>query len=900
MCRKNVLTIVAVAILALSASAGAAEVTIVNPGFEDSVLGDGDYNYQRPGWGWFGTDAVGTWNPGLPGTAEPAYGGNAPEGENIGWAEPIGGFAQVLTETLTADMTYTLTVEVGNALGYAWGGYKVQLLAGGTPGDTGEITVGIVLAEDDNSLTTIAEDTFETSTVTYTYNPALHSGSLGEPLQIRLLAPGGDGVDFDDVKLDAAGPGPIARNPDPEDGATDVPPDVSVGWKPGIYAPAINGHKVYFGESFDDVNDGVGGVTQDANSYTPAQRLDFGTTYYWKVDEANSTTGWDEGDVWSFTTEPFAYPIDGNNITATASSTYQADAGPENTINGSGLDANDLHSMEPTDMWLSGDEKEPNRAWIEYELDKVCKLHEMWVWNYNTTMEFVLGFGFKDVTIEYSTNGTDYTILGTTHEFVRAPGLDDYAHNTTVDFGGTAAKYVRLTANSNWGGILTQYGLSEVRFLHIPVHAREPSPDSGATDVAVDVSLGFRAGREAVTHDVHLSTNEQAVIDSNALVSTVTEAGYGPLSLDLGTTYYWKINEVNVAETPTTWQGDIWNFTTREFFIVDDFENYNDYSPDEIWSTWIDGYGDPANGATSGYPEPIDFPAGEHYMETTIVHGGDQSMPFLYDNTGTATYSEGKRTFAVPQDWTKAGVQTLALYFYGSPGNTGQLYVEVNGFKVVYPGDAGNLALAGWQAWNIEVALFDTNLQSVTTLAIGIDDNGASGTLYFDDIRLYARSRQLITPAEPNNTGLVGHWKFEEASGTLFDQSDNHNDGTSFQSVLYHQTGQVGYALGFDGIDDYVVVGTTGTPTDTFSFGGWLQTSATHEIDGESISGTFGTAGQRYAFDPAHGGDADGGAGLSVGTNGILVYEHGSSYMPATAVYQADIGNDWNHIIDSL
>jgi len=169
--------------------------------------------------------------------------------------------------------------------------------------------------------------------------------------------------------------------------------------------------------------------------------------------------------------------------------------------------------------------------------------------------------------------------------------------------------------------------------------------------------------------------------------------------------------------------------------------------------------------------------------------------------------------------------------------------------------------------------------------------------VYFDGIRLYARSREFITPAEPNNAGLVGHWKFEEASGTLFDQSDNHNDGTSFQGVLYQQTGRVGYALGFDGIDDYVVVGTTGTPTDTFSFGGWLKTSATHEIDGESISGTVGTAGQRYAFDPAHGGDADGGAGLSVGTNGILVYEHGSSYMPATAVYQADIGNDWNHIM---
>ncbi|GAI77683.1 unnamed protein product, partial [marine sediment metagenome] len=244
------------------------------------------------------------------------------------------------------------------------------------------------------------------------------------------------------------------------------------------------------------------------------------------------------------------------------------------------------------------------------------------------------------VTIEYSTNVTDYTTLGTTHEFARAPGTSDYAHNTTVDFSGAATKYIRLTANSNWGGMLNQYGLSEVRFFSIPVYAREPNPDSGTTDVSigtidnpVDVTLDFRAGRDSARHDVYFSTDEQAVIDGNAPVSTVTEASYGPLPLDLGTTYYWRIDEFNEAETPTptTWQGDIWNFRTQEYFVVDDFEDYNDYPPDEIWSTWIDGYGVPSNGATVGYPAP-DWNADEHYVETAIVHGGEQSMPFFYDN----------------------------------------------------------------------------------------------------------------------------------------------------------------------------------------------------------------------------------------------------------------------------
>ncbi|MCH8121157.1 MAG: discoidin domain-containing protein [Planctomycetes bacterium] len=534
---------------------------------------------------------------------------------------------------------------------------------------------------------------------------------------------------------------PKATNPNPADEATDALREIVLGWTPGIYVPPTNGHNVYFSESFNDVNDGIGGIAQDANSYAPAQRLDFGTTYYWRVDEVNGPPDYTvyEGNIWSFTTELFAYPVE--NITATASSTSQEGMGPENTINGSGLDVSDLHSIVEMDMWLSGDE--PNGAWIEYEFDKVYKLHQMWVWNHNGTMEFILGFGLKDVTVEYSTNGTIYTTLGTTHEFAQAPGTPDYEHNTTVAFGGATAKYVRLTANSNWGaGLLDQYGLSEVRFLHIPVRAKYPSPDSGAIDVAVDVTLGFRAGREADKHDVYLSSDEQAVIDSTAGVTTVTETSYGPLSLDLDTTYYWKINEVNEAETPVTWEGDLWSFTTTDHFIVDDFEDYNDYSPNEIWAAWVDGYGVPANGATAGYPSP-DWNQGEHFVETAIVHDGDQSMPFFYGNTGGATYSEGERTFAVPQDWTAAGVQTLTLYFHGTAGNTGQLYVKVNGSKVVYEGDAGNLALAEWQAWNIELASFGVDLQSVTTLGIGIDGNGASGTLYFDGIRLY-RSKPVV------------------------------------------------------------------------------------------------------------------------------------------------------------
>ena len=99
----------------------------------------------------------------------------------------------------------------------------------------------------------------------------------------------------------------LSNKPSPANGAEDVPRDVVFSWEPGEFAAPTNGHKVYFGESFNDVNDATGGVAQTAASYAFAQRLDLGKTYYWRVDEVNAPpTSHIEfkGEVRSLTTEP--------------------------------------------------------------------------------------------------------------------------------------------------------------------------------------------------------------------------------------------------------------------------------------------------------------------------------------------------------------------------------------------------------------------------------------------------------------------------------------------------------------------------------------------------------------------------------------------------------------------
>jgi hypothetical protein len=108
-------------------------------------------------------------------------------------------------------------------------------------------------------------------------------------------------------------PTPKASNPQPADGATDVPLDASLSWDAGIYADK---HDLYFGTDFNDVNEATPadprGVLHEGLQGTDVTwrcrcLFDYGQTYYWRVDEVNDLhpDGPWKGDVWSFTTANF-------------------------------------------------------------------------------------------------------------------------------------------------------------------------------------------------------------------------------------------------------------------------------------------------------------------------------------------------------------------------------------------------------------------------------------------------------------------------------------------------------------------------------------------------------------------------------------------------------------------
>ena len=562
-----------------------------------------------------------------------------------------------------------------------------------------------------------------------------------------------------------------ASKPVPESGQGDVGRDYTVlGWKPD---PLAGTHNVYFGETFADVNAAdttdTSGILvaqeQDANTVA-LDRLELGKTYYWRVDEVNATPDKTvfKGAVWSFTVEPAFYQVPAASIIATASSIGIPYATPENTVDGSGLNADGQHGIDLATMWISST-TDPN-IWIQYELDAVYKLYNMKIWNNNQGVEPLFGVGAKNITIETSLDGMEWSVLGDV-ELAQASGAPTYEGAPVIDMEGTAAQYVRINMHDNWGGIIAQAGLSEVQLTYIPLVARYEKPASGSTDVSPDGQLSWRPGREAGQHQVYLGTDPAAL----ALVDTVTEPFVDLSSLDilLATTYYWRVDEVNEADAANVWTGPVWSFTTPTAISVDDFEGYNNFSPDRPFQTWLDGYGYSGdeffpqgyegNGTGAGVGHDIWGLSSPHYngdiMETVNVRGGRQSLPLYYDNTG-AVSSQMDRTWSTPQDWTGHGIETLIINFHGDPNNTGtSVYVKINGKKLTYP-DNADLKVASWHQWAIDLASLGINLNAITSMNIGVDGAG-SGMILVDELALYRTAPSLITAwySLENNTDDV-------------------------------------------------------------------------------------------------------------------------------------------------
>ncbi len=268
--------------------------------------------------------------------------------------------------------------------------------------------------------------------------------------------------------------------------------------------------------------------------------------------------------------------------------------------------------------------------------------------------------------------------------------------------------------------------------------ACKPIPVNGAKNVPTDILLNWSPGLSSQQHIVYFGDSLSDVDENATPVDFPPQPQdantFDPCGLELGKTYYWRIDEVN---DPHIQPGVIWSFSTTDHHVVDDFDQYNLLSQDD--------------------PNDINFydawKQGAVYLGLEQTHEcSKKSMGFDYYYYHHSVYSEAVRTFHPAQDWTAAGEKVLELFFCGRNYNsTAQMYLvlddEDSETIVTYPGDANDLTNEAWQVWRIELSkLNDPNLDLsyITSIALGFcaeadkPHSSGSGTVFFDDIRLYA------------------------------------------------------------------------------------------------------------------------------------------------------------------
>ena len=265
------------------------------------------------------------------------------------------------------------------------------------------------------------------------------------------------------------------------------------------------------------------------------------------------------------------------------------------------------------------------------------------------------------------------------------------------------------------------------------------------------------------------------------------------------------MDEFNLFHPEKRWRGDVWQFTIPKYFIVEDFERYDD--SEEMSENWKTDPGTPCS--DNGSSATISLDAEEGNME--LIYQNDGNGPGDY-------FSEAGLDYGAGCDWTTAGgliaeaPLVLSIGFTGDTGNdTDPVYdrmyaviedADGNTGTIIYNPDANAQAIPDWYTQKWDILLSDMNspdvdLSKINNLYIGFGERcngtepfGGEGAVIIDDIRLYT-SHCVPEKAKPqadfDNDCEVGledvdimseEWLTEGVFADLYD--DDNVDFTDF------------------------------------------------------------------------------------------------------------------------
>ncbi|MFH1719960.1 MAG: LamG domain-containing protein, partial [Planctomycetota bacterium] len=429
---------------------------------------------------------------------------------------------------------------------------------------------------------------------------------------------------------------PQAFAPDPKDGGIHPDTWITLSWRPGDFAVS---HDVYLGDNFDDVSN----ATHESETFRGNQASAFFVAGF----------------------PGFAYP---DGLVPGTTYYWRVD---------------EVNDAEPDSPW-KGDvwsfSVPPKKAYNPNPADGAESVA------LDARLTWTAGFGAKLHTVYFGDNFDDVSNA--------AGGLPQ--GGTTYTPGPLRAAKTYYWRVDEFDAVATHKG--DVWMFSTEGAVGNPYPANGAVGVEATPILTWAAGYLAASHEVYFGADSDAVANATSAspeykgTKALGDESYDPGALLLDTAYYWRIDEVNNAQPDSPWIGNIWSFTTGNFYVVDDFESYNDIDPPDaasnrIFDNWIDGFGTTDNGSLVGNDLPP-------YAEQTTVHGGSQSMPYRYDNNLKS--SEATLTLASPRDWTKEGVSELSIWFHGLPGSVGS-FVEA-------PAGTFTMTASGTDIWDVGTA----------------------------------------------------------------------------------------------------------------------------------------------------------------------------------------------------
>ncbi|MHC4557505.1 MAG: PA14 domain-containing protein [Planctomycetota bacterium] len=465
-----------------------------------------------------------------------------------------------------------------------------------------------------------------------------------------------------------------AYEPAPTDGSTFIDPNADLSWEPGMGGVV---QTVYIGEDYDAVNNGtVEGVQVGEAAYDPGP-LEYDTTYYWRVETAGPTYGQIKGDVWSFTT---TLPGLGTIVS-------------ERWDN---IDGQDLDALK--NYWKYPNNPDTTEVLTRFSstpgLDSYGGRIHGWLY-VPSTGDYTFWLNTDDNGELWLSTNDDSTNIELIAQESSYTGLNAWGNgeeqSDPIPLQAGEKYYIMALWKEGGGGDHCQVawqgpGVPERMVIpgtnlspYKPLKAFGANPFNRTTGVTQTPVLQWKPGIQAASHELYFGTDEDVV--RNATKASPEYVGpialgsesYDPGKLAWESTYYWRVDEVNNTNPESPWVGSVWNFTTADYAIVDDFEDYN-VTDNQIWAIWHDGIGywdldglfHPGNGTGSGVGDEDNDVT---YMEETIFHSGNMSMPYFYKNNDPtkAKYSEAKKTLVKTRDWTEGGVKALSLWFRGNP-----------------------------------------------------------------------------------------------------------------------------------------------------------------------------------------------------------------------------------------